>query len=228
MAREPRFWQSLPALPTKQTIVKSVALSGAAAVLATLTLLIGGMVKHELSSSLPSADAQPAPSTTTTAPSTAAGRTTQSARTYRSDARGFLNSSARCSDSQVAVALGRTEKSLVVICEYKNAYQYRGVRQRDGATLTLPAKPTASGGFVAENDGVSYAVTPDQLLVTSDESVIARESMIEYHQPQSFAEGYSPGSASGSYPAEAAPSATATSTPASPSPETPRLVEPGN
>ena len=225
MLRDPRLWQSLR---SKQTIVKSVALTGAAAVLATLTLLIGGMVKQELSSSLPSADAQPA-TATSTAPSTSAGRTTQSARTYRSDGRGFLNSSARCSNSQVAVALGRTEQSLVVICKSNNAYQYRGVRQSDGATLTLPAQPTTMGGFVASNDGVTYAVSPGQLLVTSGETVVARESMIEYHQPQSFLQSTTPpqsntpGSASGSYPAEAAPSAT-TSTPSSPAPEVPRVV----
>lgn len=221
MALDRRLRQSLPSKPV---IGRFVALTGLAAALATLTLLIGGMVKHELSTSLPSAGAQPSPAPEVPS-TTAAERETQSARVYRSDGRGFLNSSARCTGSQVAVALGRTDDSLVVICEYGGEYEYRGVRQSDGAALTAAAEPASGGGFVATNDGVTYVVSADDLVVKSGGTVIKREPMIDYHQPRSLPESYSaPGAGSGSYPAESTPS-TQTSAANTPSPETPRVVE---
>lgn len=51
------------------------------------------------------------------------------------------NSAARCDGTQTALAVGRTQRSLVVICADQNGrYEYRGVRISDGALLKAPAE----------------------------------------------------------------------------------------
>lgn len=100
------------------------------------------------------------------------------------DDQGFVDSVAHCTSPDVAVAFGSTAASRVAICKTPDGdYQYRGVRLRDGAKLIAPA--TLSGGvvFVAENNGISYAVSPSELVISSHGDVIRREAMTEYHQP---------------------------------------------
>jgi hypothetical protein len=101
---------------------------------------------------------------------------------FATDAKGFVNTSARCDEAQTAVALGRTERSYVVICGGANGhYEYLGVRLSDDAILKTAAETTPSRGFLARNAGVVYAVSPTELLVTAGDSVIKQEPMIEFY-----------------------------------------------
>ena len=156
---------------------------GVAAVLAALTLFAGIGEKWFADKSLPPARAVPAP----TANSASSTRPHPPAP-FATDDAGFVNSPARCDGTQTALALGRTGRSVVVICADQHGdYDYRGVRISDGALLKVPAQATADGGYLAENEGVTYAVSSTQLLVTSGQTVISREPMIEYRQPRPFA-----------------------------------------
>jgi hypothetical protein len=97
------------------------------------------------------------------------------------DALGYVDSSARCTSPDTAVAFGSTDTSRVAICKTPGGkYTYRGVRLRDGAKLVLPA--TASGGsFVAENDGNTYTVTASSLVVRSGNEAVREEPMVDFH-----------------------------------------------
>jgi hypothetical protein len=100
------------------------------------------------------------------------------------DDSGFLNSPARCPQSQPASAIGRTTGSLVVICaDQPGRYTYLGVRLSDAAVLRTTASITSTGsarGFLASRAGVLYAVNRNELRVTAGSTVIKREPMIEY------------------------------------------------
>jgi hypothetical protein len=138
-------------------------------------------------SSLPAADALPWSAPSPTTPATVAGALT-------TDDRGFVDSTGRCDASQFALAVGRTRRSLVVICADQNGrYEYRGVRTSDGAVLKVAAETTAGRGFLARTLGVTYAVSPAELLVASGETVISREPMIEYREPRPFPAEAGPG-----------------------------------
>jgi hypothetical protein len=99
-----------------------------------------------------------------------------------SDSQGYLSSTARCDSPATAVIFGSTESSRVAICEEPDgSYEYRGVRVRDGARLVLPATESESG-YVAENDGLSYTVTSDSLVVSTDDEVIRDEPLLDVHE----------------------------------------------
>lgn len=123
-----------------------------------------------------------------------------------SDGQGYVDSTARCSPPDTAVAFGSTDVSRVAICKSSDGkYTYRGVRLSDGAKLILPA--TASGrGFVADNDGVTYTLTANALVVSAGGQVIREESMVDFH---------------GDLPTAPAKSTPSTSTPATSTPSTP-------
>ncbi len=131
--------------------------------------------------------------TSTVATSTAAPPAT--------DQRGFVDSTARCAAPSEAVAFGYTSNSRVAICkdESSGQYQYRGVRVGDGARLILAATST-SGGYVAENEGITYTVTAAALVISNGGQQIRREPMIDFH-------GSAPGSSSAASPAPSASSA---------------------
>lgn len=159
-----------------------------------------------LAIAVPAAYAEPDSTTTTVTPSTTTTSTMTSTTTsttapsspvtqYSTDDQGFVDSAARCDRSQTVVAMARTESALVVICSDGGInYQYRGVRVSDGALLKVPATPRSRGGFVAENDGVEYTISPDELVVTANDEEIRREPVLVYVQPNT-----------GSYPAEEPP-----------------------
>lgn len=108
----------------------------------------------------------------------------------KTDDRGFVDSAARCDDAETVIAFGRTQRSLVAICaDPDGTYQYRGVRISDDAALAVAAERTSSGGFEATNEGVTYAVSSNELLITSGDTTLFRESMVEYHAPRLPAEG---------------------------------------
>src|SRR5664279_3217648 len=80
------------------------------------------------------------------------------------DSQGYVDSTARCSSPDTAVAFGSTDASRVAICQTPGGkYEYRGVRLRDGAKLIVPASASGSG-FAAENDGITYTVTSSALV----------------------------------------------------------------
>jgi hypothetical protein len=126
-----------------------------------------------MSSALAVAEAQPSP-----APSAP----------FATDDRGFVDSQAHCDATQIAVAVGRTQRSLVAICtDPHGQYEYRGVRIGDGAALKVAAETTPGRGFLAHNDDFTYTVSPTELVVSTDIEVIRREPMIEYKEPRSYA-----------------------------------------
>jgi hypothetical protein len=116
-----------------------------------------------------------------------------------SDDRGFLNSSARCEGSLTAVAMARTQASLVTICsDLKGGYTYRGVRLSDGAALNVSAESTGGREFVARSDGVTYSLSTQQLVITAGDTLVRREPVIEYREPYSFPAQAPPGQTSAS------------------------------
>jgi hypothetical protein len=73
----------------------------------------------------------------------------------------------------------------VAICESPSGtYEYRGVRVRDGAKLVIPATRSSDGKFVAENDGITYTVTPSSLVISVGSEVTRTETMVNYHGPE--------------------------------------------
>ncbi|OBB29242.1 hypothetical protein A5792_20865 [Mycolicibacterium peregrinum] len=103
--------------------------------------------------------------------------------TFASDGSGFVDSQARCRDTQTARAIGRTEGSLVVIClDRTGRLEYHGVRLSDRAALAASADLTPGRKFVARNLQANYAVSPTELLVTSGSAVLKREPMVEYRE----------------------------------------------
>jgi hypothetical protein len=99
-----------------------------------------------------------------------------------SDDHGYIESTARCSAPDTAVVFGSTATSRVAICKTPDGeYKYRGVRVRDGAKLIVPASQSGDGGFVAENNGISYTVTEDALVVSAGSRVIRDEPMVDFH-----------------------------------------------
>ena len=175
-----------------------LALTGLAALLAGFVLFAAVTTGPGAEPALPIAGAAP---TTTTTPGG-----------YPTDDRGFLNSSARCPEGQSAVALGRTQRSLVVICTTPGdgPYEYRGVRISDGATLQTDADVTEAG-FVARTDGATYTVSPNELIVVSGGKVIYRDTWIDFRRPRYSAENGGSG-ATPTTTATTTTSATATTT----------------
>ena len=160
-----------------------VASLGAGAAVASVALAVVIVVQAGPPDALPRAQA--APETSTTAASSATPTTSSSAATYTADKLGYVNTAARCDDKQTLMAYGRTERSLVVICvDPDGALEYRGVRLSDKSSLTIPATRGANGTLVATNDGVTYSVSPTLFLVSQGDSVIYRDSWIEFQQPR--------------------------------------------
>ena len=102
------------------------------------------------------------------------------------DNRGFIDSPARCDDTQTLAAIGRTDQSQVVICKTADAaYEYRGVRTRIGTSITLGGAVITPTGFEVRNEGVTYAVSSTELLIMSDYRVLSQERMVEYQDARS-------------------------------------------
>lgn len=130
---------------------------------------------------------------------------------YDYDQYGYLDSVARCDDSQTLMALGRTSRALVAICvDPDGELEYRGVRLSDEAALTMPAGRASDGSIVATNDGVTYSVSPDVLLVSDGDTVLYRDAWTDFNQPR-FSES-TPATSSESTPATSSATSTATST----------------
>ena len=152
----------------------------------------------------PPAAAEPASPTTTTA----AG--------YPADEHGYVDSAARCDDSQSLMEFGRTSRALVAICvDSDGQLEYRGVRLSDQAALTMTASRASNGGVVATNDGVTYYLTPEVFLVSEGDTVLYRETWTDFHQAR-FAPGASTttsSATSSSATSSATPTATSSASP---------------
>jgi hypothetical protein len=99
------------------------------------------------------------------------------------DDQGYVDSTARCTSPGEAIVFGSTETSRVAICESDGEYEYRGVRLRDGAKLIVPASQSTDG-YTADNDGITYFVTEESLVVSAGTRVIREEPMIDFHGAQ--------------------------------------------
>ena len=120
------------------------------------------------------------------------------------DTQGYLDSTARCAAPAEALAFGSTNTSRIAICESSSgALQYRGVRVRDGARLITTATRSGDDTFVADNDGVTYTVSEDSLVVSVGSRVIRTETMVDFHG--SSASGESTGTTSQPAPTETTP-----------------------
>ncbi|BBY66981.1 hypothetical protein [Mycolicibacterium helvum] len=173
---------------------------GVGGVLAAVGLVIGVTVTTGASDTLPVAQAAPSTSTsasattTTSAPTSATTTASGAPASYQADSRGYVDTGARCDENQTLMAYGRTTKSLVVICVNRDGgLEYRGVRLSDNAPLHLPITRSSDGTLVASNDGVTYAVSPTQILVSSGDDVIYKDSWIEFKEAS-----FSPSSTSSS------------------------------
>lgn len=165
-------------LSTRQRSTLRAPLAAGAA-LAAAGLAVGVVVNSGSADTLPAAQA--APSTTST---TATTTTSAASPSYKTDAKGYVDTKARCDDSQIVMAYGRTEKSLVAVCvDPSGDLEYRGVRLSDNASLTLSASRGSDGTVIADNDGVTYSISPKVFLVSDGDSVIYRDSWIEFVQP---------------------------------------------
>jgi hypothetical protein len=144
-------------------------------------------------------------------PAAAADPTGTSTADYPSDEYGYTDSAARCDAAQTVMEFGRTSRALVAICVSPDGQlEYRGVRLSDQASLTMPASRGADGAITASNDGVTYAVTPERLLVSEGDSVLYRDGWIEFQEPRFSAGASSPSATSSTTPT---PSETTTESP---------------
>jgi len=170
-----------PLLPEPSTSRRSRMLAplGAGAALVMVGLAVGVAVNSGSPDTLPVAQAAPSTTATTTPATSSTG-----AAPYKADAKGYVDTKARCSDSQSVMAYGRTERSLMAICvDPTGDLEYRGVRLSDNASVTLPASRGSDGTVIAGKDGVTYSISPKVFLVSEGDNVIYRDSWIELVQP---------------------------------------------
>ncbi len=98
------------------------------------------------------------------------------------DANGYLDSAARCNTPEEVFFVGATESSQVAICQFPDdRYEYRGVRDSDGAALVAPASRSGGVSFIAQDHGLTYTVTTHSVVVSRAGEVIRRERMTDFH-----------------------------------------------
>ena len=97
------------------------------------------------------------------------------------DDQGYVDSTARCAPPNAVVVFGSTDTSRVAICRTPGGqYEYRGVRIRDGAKLIAPASKSGDGEYVADNNGISYTVTANSLIVSSGNQTTREERVVDF------------------------------------------------
>lgn len=101
-----------------------------------------------------------------------------------SDARGYVDSTARCDSAASTVLFGSTDASRVAICSLPGGkYEYRGVRLRDGAKLVERATRNDDGAFRIQSGATEYLITSKSLVLSAGSDVIREEQMVDFHQP---------------------------------------------
>jgi hypothetical protein len=97
------------------------------------------------------------------------------------DDHGFVDTPARCDQRDQAVAIARTARAAMVVCRGPDgAYEYQGIRLRDGASLRLDDVRVIPAGFEARNDGTTYRLSSTELLVITGEELTSRDAIVEY------------------------------------------------
>ena len=104
----------------------------------------------------------------------------------QTDDRGFIDRAARCDAPRSAVALGRTEQSLVVICvDGSGHYEYRGMRVKDDYALHVPGAVMVGGKYVARNTDFSYIFSAKELMILQGWGwMIRKEPMVAFIEPR--------------------------------------------
>lgn len=98
------------------------------------------------------------------------------------DDQGFLHyPGARCNYINPAVAIARTEKSLVVICQTGvGRYYYRGYGLVNGKSIEIDDPKRNGSGFIASNNGVQYLLDSQALTITEGSEVLSHEPILAY------------------------------------------------
>ncbi|SIR80565.1 hypothetical protein [Williamsia sterculiae] len=97
------------------------------------------------------------------------------------DGSGFLDGGPRCNTvTDGVVMVARTARSRIVICQVGVAggLYYKGLADGGSVEIEFPAR-TATG-FTAQNNGVTYDISPATLVISEAGSVLAVEPMLEY------------------------------------------------
>lgn len=104
----------------------------------------------------------------------------------QTDDRGFIDKAARCDQPKSAVAFGRTEQSLVVICvDGSGHYEYRGMRVNDDYALKVPRAVMLGGKYEARNTHFSYIFSAKELMILEGWGwVIRKEPMVAFVEPR--------------------------------------------
>lgn len=104
----------------------------------------------------------------------------------QTDDRGFVDKAARCDAHRSAVALGRTEQSLIAICVDDNEqYEYRGMRVTDDYALDVPDAVMLGGKYVAHNADFTYIFSPKELMILQGWGwLIRKEPMVAFVEPR--------------------------------------------
>jgi hypothetical protein len=104
----------------------------------------------------------------------------------QTDDRGFIDKAARCDAPRSALALGRTEQSLVVICvDGSGHYEYRGMRVKDNYALKVPGAGLLGGKYVARNTHFTYIFSAKELMILQGWGwVIRKEPMVAFVEPR--------------------------------------------
>ena len=99
------------------------------------------------------------------------------------DSHGFIGyPGGRCAGADNALAIGRTEQSLAVICQDSSgAMYYMGYGLKNGLPVRVnKVLRYLSAGYTVNNVDAQYTVTPQMFEVDGAHSVLSREQWIEY------------------------------------------------
>ncbi|MFT4127499.1 MAG: hypothetical protein QM662_14875 [Gordonia sp. (in: high G+C Gram-positive bacteria)] len=182
----PAGYPAYPPTPPPRSPWSSPLVLVAIAIGVVLVIGAGALTWWLTSSNDSGADAGPSTSTftntVTVGAGTAPGGTTsvQSRPTVSgTDSQGFLSSSARCDSPDTAVAVGRTNRSQVVICRSGvGSLYYMGAA--DGNSLRVTTVQDNGSSYTAINGNYTYTVSPGSLVITQSGSVIGNETMQDY------------------------------------------------
>ena len=101
------------------------------------------------------------------------------------------DTAARCDSSKSAIAVGRTQQSLVAICvDPRGHYEYRGVRLKDGSEIDVSGAVMQDEKYVAHNADVTYIFSAKELIILQGWGwVVRKEPMVAFVEPRQSAGG---------------------------------------
>ena len=113
-------------------------------------------------------------------------RRVRNPESLQTDDRGFIDKAARCDSPKSAVAVGRTEQSLIAICvDGSGHYEYRGVRLKDDSELNVPGALMKGGQYIAHNADFTYIFSAKELMILQGWGWVARkEPMVAFVEPR--------------------------------------------